>query len=318
MVLYKHGPAWGLSCMSPAATAVEAYLRLAGIPFAAQCCSSAAASPSGVLPTVECSDRLFGPREDGSSDDGGEWAVVWEVFEHLKKARVDLDGSLPAEKKALVAAFQALAEKCLFPATSYFLWVDFASWRKHTVPAYGSGMPFPISHIVPYMHRRTELARYKGPQSKQSLEDGAASCYQALNQHLRTTGGPFLLGSKPSSLDAVVFSHLIFHRNAPGCVELQRLLCKHEALCDYVQRLHGDVFSAPAPAPPVDHFSGGQETKKAKEHAQDKHRTAKELRFKRRGQVWLGCAAAALIGYVLLSGNYISVDADFWDEDEED
>lgn len=97
VVLYKHAPAWGLPSLSPASVAVEAYLRLAEVPFAALPCVSATASPSGALPSVESGYDLFGTNE-GSADD---WLVARSVVSHLQLSSVDLDAVLGPHMKAL-------------------------------------------------------------------------------------------------------------------------------------------------------------------------------------------------------------------------
>lgn len=44
----------------------------------------------------------------------------------------------------------------------------------------------------------------------------AAAAYRALDQRLRAKrDGDFIFGSRPSSLDALLFSHLAFHQGAP-------------------------------------------------------------------------------------------------------
>lgn len=36
----------------------------------------------------------------------------------------------------------------------------------------------------------------------------------------------------------------------------------------------------------------------------------------RKGKIWVGCAAAIILAYVVLGGQYLSID--FYDEDDED
>ena len=44
----------------------------------------------------------------------------------------------------------------------------------------------------------------------------AAAAYRAIDQRLRAKqDGYFMFGSRPSSLDALLFSHLAFHQGAP-------------------------------------------------------------------------------------------------------
>lgn len=119
-------------------------------------------------------------------------------------------------------------EKSLAPASVYFTWVDPDSWRHYTRAAYGAGMPFPVSYVVPYAQRRAVNSHFGVRHSREALLKDVAECYQALEAHLIASGGPFLLGPKPSSLDAFAFSHLLYHRSAPVCLPLQPELDKHE------------------------------------------------------------------------------------------
>lgn len=94
-----------------------------------------------------------------------------------------------------------------------------------------------------------------------------------------------------------------------------------QELSKYVQRTHQALFSTPAPAPPIDCTGGPKREHKPKDSSDSgasKERTAKDERFKQRGRVWLGCAAGAVLAYVLLSGSYIEIDPEFFNEDDEE
>lgn len=45
--------------------------------------------------------------------------------------------------------------------------------------------------------------------------------------------------------------------------------------------------------------------------------TASERRLKQSGQVWLAAAAAVVVAYVILSGQWASTEYEFEDEDDE-
>ena len=49
------------------------------------------------------------------------------------------------------------------------------------------------------------------------MYEGAGKVYAALEEHLRSTSGKggYFFGDKPSSLDAAIFAHLVFHHGAP-------------------------------------------------------------------------------------------------------
>ena len=52
VLLLKHGPGWGLPSVSAGCIQAEAYLRIAGVPFAEDVLSTAGTSPTGVRPTA--------------------------------------------------------------------------------------------------------------------------------------------------------------------------------------------------------------------------------------------------------------------------
>lgn len=327
VVLHCRGGAWDLPSLCPASVSVEAYLRFSGVSFSVSPCSSPSTSPSGSLPVLEVGDDLIGIGSSGTEQSWQEeWLTAASIIAHLRKSRPDTDAALGAHERALTLAYGTLVESKLTPATVYFTWVNKHSWRTYTQAAYGAGLPFPASYLVPWSHRRAVLPHFHNADEDKLAED-AAAVYSALASQL-TANGPYLLGSKPSSLDATVFAHLLFHRTAPVSARLRAELNKHEVLTQYVQHIHTTVFSRPAPAPPVDNPSPASRGDSSHSKAENKEsskgasktRTAKEERFKRRGKQWLGIAAAVVIGYVLLFGGYIDLDPQFYfeDEDEED
>lgn len=43
----------------------------------------------------------------------------------------------------------------------------------------------------------------------------AGKAYEAIAERLRASGGRFFFGARPSSLDALLFGHLLHHRSSP-------------------------------------------------------------------------------------------------------
>eukprot|EP00873_Tetraselmis_striata_P040673 jgi/Tetstr1/460937/TSEL_006089.t1 len=316
VVVHAREGAWELPSFCPASVSVLAYLRLSRIAFSESPCSSSSTSPSGSLPVLESGDELVG-NEDTSSW-RCEWDAAASILDHLARTRVDLDSCLTPHEKALKMAYAALVDSKLLPATVFSTWVSQNSWRNYTQAAYGAGLPFPASRLVPWRRRREMLRHFADANEGQLVED-AACVYAALAAQLEARG-PFLFGDKPSSLDMTVFAHLLYHRNAPMCSRLRVELHKHNRLTEYVQHIFLSAFVQPLPPAPVDNYvpppsagsshNPGTKTSKA--------RTAKEERFKRRGRQWLGFAAVVVLGYVLLSGSYIEMDPDMFYEDEDD
>ena len=70
-------------------------------------------------------------------------------------------------QKAELLAFMALIDAKLEPATAYTTWCERESYSRHTRPAYGAGLPLPLSHWLPWRQRRTALRRFAGTSAEQ-------------------------------------------------------------------------------------------------------------------------------------------------------
>lgn len=93
---------------------------------------------------------------------------------------------------------------------------DFGNFRAHTAGVLGKLLPFPIRSVYPY-YQRSQLLRAArlGRRAAQDLYADARSVYHALDARFKRGGTDFLLGRRPSSLDATVFAHLLLHRVSP-------------------------------------------------------------------------------------------------------
>ena len=60
---------------------------------------------------------------------------------------------------SMMLARSALVHARLEPATLASTWAEAASFRSHTRATYGSGLPLPLSVIVPWLLRRATLKR---------------------------------------------------------------------------------------------------------------------------------------------------------------
>jgi len=314
VVLYKHNPAWGIPSLSPDSLVVEAYLCLAECPYAVQPCETTSDSPADILPVVEVGDDLYCPPNTATHNADPARFIV----EQLKESFEDLDSKLSLQQKALVPAFDALFYSSVLPGTLHFTWADFGRWRQHIRPVLGNGLPFPASYVVPWSQRRAVLAcqSHLAFGTRDEVLKRACAAYDSFDAMLSSSRGPYIFGDKPSSIDAFIFAHLLYQRNAPVCLPLREELLKRKNLADYLERTHHRIFSSPAPAPPQD--AGARQRARAEQAEEPRERTEKEERFERRGQAWLGMAAAAVVGYVLLSGAYIDVDTGAYLQDEDE
>lgn len=68
LILHRWPAAWGLPSLSPECIAVETYLRLAGLKFSCEDCSTPFSSPSGQLPALDQNADLVGGTVSDGSD----------------------------------------------------------------------------------------------------------------------------------------------------------------------------------------------------------------------------------------------------------
>lgn len=85
---------------------------------------------------------------------------MWTVPSLPSVQVVDLDRGLTASQRAEAAAFAALVEGKLQPALLYGAWCEAAPFGAHTRPAYGAGLPFPLSQWAPRATRKALAAHF--------------------------------------------------------------------------------------------------------------------------------------------------------------
>ncbi len=61
----------------------------------------------------------------------------------------------------------------------------------------------------------------------------AVEALGALSDRLKGSGGPFLFGSKPSSLDALLFGHVAFYLHSPIAAPVLKTKVRMAAVSDW-------------------------------------------------------------------------------------
>ncbi|KAL4440053.1 hypothetical protein ABPG75_003054 [Micractinium tetrahymenae] len=327
LVLYKWAPGWGLPSLSVACLQVEAYLRLAKIPFAVQDCNAPSAAPTAQLPVLDAGADLVAPDSGAAAAPGplAEFAAARVMIDYLKQKCVDLDRGLTASQRAEAAAYAALLEGKLQPALLYGAWCEAGPFAAHTRPAYGAGLPFPLSQWAPRATRKALAAHFAATPAA-AIYQGAAEALDALalrlgSGHPSPEGG-FFFGPQPSSLDAALYACLAFLRGAPVVhPSLAKKLAAHRSLASYVERLGGAAFAAPAPSAADASMDWSAWSGADADDKYSKARSEKEGELQRKGRRWLLCAAGAIAAYIFLSGQYIQFEQLVgyeYEEDEDD
>ncbi|KAJ7571718.1 hypothetical protein O6H91_01G174600 [Diphasiastrum complanatum] len=208
-VLLVRNGAWGLPTACPNCLPSYLYLKFAGLTFEVEYAPRLPDSED--LPILE-----YGLYAAFSSETGG-------IEGFLKNEKIaDLDSGLTDSEKLDLQVYKALTTSWLADATLCELWSKDNDAIAREV--YFSSLPWPISKILNWkMHRSAfqklgitaENASYR----KTEILSKATAAYEALA--LRLGDQKYFFESKPTSLDAVVLGHILFHLHAPlKCIKL--------------------------------------------------------------------------------------------------
>ena len=194
--LVQFPPAFGLPNASPFCMKLETYLRMTGLPYELVNSGDVLKAPKRKLPYIE--------------DDGTVVTDTTFIIEHLKQRHGDpLDAALSPQQRACGTAFQRLFEEDLYWALVHTRWATDAGWAL-TRPAFFGTMPAPLSWFVPAMARRGLLAELRGHGMGRhsAAEIGTIGCRDLTAVADFLDDKPFMLGDKPSSIDATAYAFL--------------------------------------------------------------------------------------------------------------
>jgi metaxin len=153
--------------------------------------------------------------------------------------------------------------------------------------------------------------------------------YSILNNRLE--GRDYFVAGRPTTIDALLYAHLNYHRYAPvGEIDLRPVIGKYKAIATYLEFIRSNHFKGQPKPPPV--FQPTEEEKREAAAVREvktqswsewfygsstvkTKRTEKEARFKRRSQIFMGFMASAVAVYVLLSD---VAGLEFYDSDDEE
>lgn len=90
-----------------------------------------------------------------------------------------------------------------------------------TPQAIFKGQPFPLNYVIPFSMQR-EACKRLVTVKEDVVYAGACQALAALSDRLRASGGQWVLGSSPCSLDALLLGHLMFLRSSPAAAPVLR------------------------------------------------------------------------------------------------
>ena len=221
---------WG-RIVSPFGLKLEAWLRLADIPYTVQPSMDLGKSPKGKLPYIRDEGRTIGD--------------TTLIIEHLKATRgIVPDAGLSARERAEALAMQRLFEDHLYFVLVWSRWIDEAGWST-LAPAFFGRMPAPVRGLVAARYRRKirrmlemqGIARHR-PREIYAM---AHADLQAVADFLDDR--PFLMGEQLTTVDAVAYGFLANLLYVPFETDLKRIALSYPTLVTYCEAMEQGLRS---------------------------------------------------------------------------
>jgi glutathione S-transferase len=192
--LHQFAPTWGVSA-SPFCLKLETYMRMAEIPHEVVV-GDLAKAPKGKLPYIVDNGKTIGDSN--------------LIIEYLKQTYGDkLDRDLSKPERAIALAISRLLEENLYWVMVYSRWQEPQNWLK-TKAAYFEYLPLPLRWFVPDLARKSTLAclagHGMGKHSASEIYEIGCRDTIALSDFLADK--PYLLGDRPTSIDATAYAFM--------------------------------------------------------------------------------------------------------------
>lgn len=235
VTLYTYAGAWGLLSLSPFCAKVEAYLRLAEVPYRTRSADPRRA-PRGKAPYIE-HDGRFVP-------DSGL------ILDYLKERFGDpLDGPLTAEEHAVGHLVRRTCEESLYWTQVYARWSEEAGFG-HVRSELARFVPPLILPIAAPLARRKALKQLKfqgtALRDREEVYAHGMGDLRALATLLGEQA--FLFGDAPSTYDAILYAFVANSLRSPTADALRTFVERQSNLVEFVERVESRWD---APASPV-------------------------------------------------------------------
>lgn len=224
--LFAFGSGWGVpfNTAAPFPLKLETWLRMAEVPFEFVVANDPNKGPKGKSPWIEYGSVCMG---DSTL-----------IIEHLgERFGIDLDKHLNAQQRALAVSIQRMLEEHYHQCFEHQLF--FGQGAEGRLQEFAATMPIPLRWLVPTVLKRTFTtqlyARGMGRHSEDVIIAQGKSDLDALSVLLGDQ--PYLLGDRPSSIDACVFGFLGVSLYVAGDNPLYQHGASIENLMRYCERM---------------------------------------------------------------------------------
>jgi glutathione S-transferase len=220
VVVVQFPDLWGRN-VSPFGLKLEAWLRLADIPYTVEPSTSLAKAPKGKLPYIRDEGRLIGD--------------TTLIIDYLKRSRsIDPDAGLDPRERAEALMLQRLFEDHFYFVLVYSRWIDDAGWAT-LQPAFFGRLPFPTGRLAAgHFRRRVRRMLHLQGMGRHSPDEIYAMGRQDLEAVADYLGDrPFLMGEQLTTIDAVAYAFLANVLYLPFETELKRIALEYPTLVTY-------------------------------------------------------------------------------------
>ncbi len=229
ITLYGFGPLWGLPDLGQFVTKVDIYLRMAELSYKLEPYSIFALdqAPKGKLPFIE--------------DDGERIADSNFIIEHLQKKYGDkLDAHLSAPEKAVMHAMRRMIDENVNWVLVQIRWRLEENWKPFMAEIFTE--PEHLEQVAPQVRESVLKQMWGQGMERHSVDEvwhiGKADM-GAIADYLDDK--PFMMGDRPTSIDASVYSFLI-HLQARFDSPIKSYIESRANLMEYCARMKSRFY----------------------------------------------------------------------------
>jgi glutathione S-transferase len=231
ITVYQTPVAWGTPNLSPFCFKLEAYLRMTGLPYEVKLADLRKA-PKGKVPYVEFEGQRMGDSQF--------------IIEYLKKQHGDpLDKELTPMQVAVGHTVRRMLEECTYWYIVYMRWADEAGWLAYR-PVAETMVPWVVGGDIPVATLRQGMLRILHDQGtgRHSSEEVQALAIADIRAIATIMGeNKYLLGDKPTSFDAGLYSFLVSVIANPVDTDLKQFTLSQTNLVRYCTRFKKEFFA---------------------------------------------------------------------------
>lgn len=228
--LYQLPGAWGVSSVSPFCVKLEAFLRMAELPFESRF-GDPRKGQRGKVPWVD--------------DDGTVVADSQRAIEHLTTRHgVQMDARLTPEEKVLGHSLRRMLEEGTYFGMVWLRWGDPTGWETYR-PVFTELLPPVVGWAILGMIRgqmlKTVRAQGFGRFPDEEKHEVVMRDFAILSDALGDK--PYLFGDAPTSFDATAFAFLTSLLGFPAPSKAKDFVAERANLVAYKDRITSRYFA---------------------------------------------------------------------------